>query len=70
MRFEGFVKSWNDDRAFGFIEPDQGGQDIFAHITAFPARTHPRPQGGHPDAQVLEVTIGSHKLWSNDEDSD
>jgi len=38
MRFGGFVKSWNDDRAFGFIEADQGGQEVFVHIKAFPAR--------------------------------
>jgi uncharacterized membrane protein YsdA (DUF1294 family)/cold shock CspA family protein len=42
MRFEGTVKSWNEDRAFGFIEPDKGGQDIFLHITALPER------GGRP----------------------
>lgn len=35
MRFEGLVKSWNDDRGFGFIEPSQGGQEIFVHIKAF-----------------------------------
>ena len=35
MRFEGVIKSWNDDRGFGFIEPNQGGQDIFVHIKAF-----------------------------------
>ena len=35
MRFDGTIKSWNDDRGFGFIEPDQGGQDIFVHIKAF-----------------------------------
>ncbi len=39
MRFEGVVKSWNDDRGFGFIEPTQGGQAIFVHIKAFPAGT-------------------------------
>lgn len=39
MKFEGTVKSWNDDRAFGFIEPSQGGQEIFLHITALPTRT-------------------------------
>ncbi len=39
MRFEGTVKSWNDDRAFGFIAPSQGGQEIFLHITALPTRT-------------------------------
>ncbi len=35
MRFEGIIKSWNDDRGFGFIEPTQGGQEIFVHIKAF-----------------------------------
>jgi uncharacterized membrane protein YsdA (DUF1294 family)/cold shock CspA family protein len=43
MRFGGFVKSWNDDRGFGFIEADQGGQEVFVHIKAFPARAG-RPQ--------------------------
>lgn len=35
MRFDGVIKSWNDERGFGFIEPDQGGQEIFVHIKAF-----------------------------------
>lgn len=39
MRLEGIIKSWNQERAFGFIEPIRGGPDIFVHITAFPART-------------------------------
>ena len=39
MRFDGVVKSWNDDRGFGFIEPSHGGQDIFVHIKAFPSGT-------------------------------
>ncbi len=43
MRYEGIVKSWNEERGYGFIEPAQGGQDIFVHITAFPARSL-RPQ--------------------------
>lgn len=38
MRFEGFIKSWNDDRGFGFIEPTQGGQEIFVHVKAFKSR--------------------------------
>jgi uncharacterized membrane protein YsdA (DUF1294 family)/cold shock CspA family protein len=36
MRFDGLVKNWNDDRGFGFIEPKQGGQELFVHIKAFP----------------------------------
>ena len=39
MRFEGVVKTWNEERAFGFITPAQGGQDVFVHITAFPPRS-------------------------------
>jgi cold shock CspA family protein len=37
MRLEGTLKSWNGDRGFGFIAPTHGGQDIFAHISAFPS---------------------------------
>lgn len=39
MRFEGRIKSWDDDRGFGLIEPAKGGDEIVVHITAFPARS-------------------------------
>jgi uncharacterized membrane protein YsdA (DUF1294 family)/cold shock CspA family protein len=45
MRFTGILKTWNDDRGFGFIEPTQGGQEIFVHIKAFPSGTG-RPSAG------------------------
>jgi cold shock CspA family protein len=32
MRFEGVLKSWTDDRGFGFIELDQDGAEVFIHI--------------------------------------
>ncbi|MCZ2495244.1 DUF1294 domain-containing protein [Xylophilus sp. Kf1] len=34
MRFDGTIKTWNDDRGFGFIEPDRGDQEIFVHVKA------------------------------------
>ena len=43
MRFNGRLKSWNDERGFGFIEPAQGGDEIFVHIKAF-QQANGRPQ--------------------------
>ncbi len=34
MRLQGTIKTWDDARGFGFIEPALGGQDIFLHIKA------------------------------------
>jgi uncharacterized membrane protein YsdA (DUF1294 family)/cold shock CspA family protein len=55
MRFDGNLKSWNDDRGFGFIEPAQGGQEIFVHIKAFPSGTG-RPTVGQ--ALTFKVESG------------
>jgi cold shock CspA family protein len=32
MRFHGTLKTWNDERGFGFIQPQPGHDEIFAHI--------------------------------------
>src|SRR4051812_37679900 len=35
MRRRGTIRTWNDGEGYGFILPEQGGNDVFVHITAF-----------------------------------
>lgn len=60
MRFEGTIKTWNEDRGFGFISPVQGGQDIFLHIKAFTTRGI-RPQVGQLVSFEIELNAKGKK---------
>lgn len=64
-RHHGTLTRWNDERGFGFIAPAVGGDEIFAHISAFPHDGR-RPQVGEvityltqagPDGKVRATSI-------------
>ena len=53
MPLTGTLRSWNDERGFGFIAPTHGGAELFIHISAFP-RDGSRPTVG----EVLTYELG------------
>ena len=72
MPTTGTLRSWNEDRGFGFIAPTHGGAEVFVHISAFPRDgTKPtvgeklsyelgRGRDGRPQAvSVVRLAIGS-----------
>ena len=42
---KGVLKTWKEDRGFGFISPDNGSRDVFIHISAL-GETSRRPIPG------------------------
>ena len=53
QQLTGILRSWNEDRGFGFIAPTHGGAEIFVHVSAFP-RDGSRPVEG----ECLKYELG------------
>jgi cold shock CspA family protein len=56
MPLTGTLRSWNDERGYGFIAPTGGGRELFVHISAFP-RDGSRPTVG----ESLNFELGRGK---------
>lgn len=52
----GTVKWFNDSKGFGFITPDGGGEDLFAHFSAIIATGYKSLKEG--DRVTFDVTEG------------
>lgn len=45
LKYQGKLTHWNDDKGFGFVEPNGGGERSFVHIKSFKKRSR-RPIEG------------------------
>lgn len=50
--YKGVLKTWKDDRGFGFIQPDNDDKDVFVHISSLKGMAR-RPKRG--DVLFYEV---------------
>jgi cold shock protein len=56
MRQSGTVKFYNSQKGYGFIKPDDGGADVFVHVTAVER------------SSIGELTEGMHISYDTEPD--
>lgn len=56
VRLAGILRSWNEDRGFGFIAPTHGEAELFVQISAFPRNGSRSAEG-----ESLSYELGQDK---------
>ena len=59
----GTVKWFNDAKGFGFVEPDEGGKDLFVHFSNIAASGfRSLPEGAKVEYEAREGTTGPEAI--------
>ena len=58
---KGVLKTWKEDRGFGFVKPDDGGKDIFIHISALKGVSRRPIMGDVIYYQIAKDNRGKYK---------
>ncbi len=58
----GIVKWFNNAKGFGFVSPDEGGEDVFAHFSAIDMDGYKSLKQGQK--VVFEITQGPKGLYA------
>ena len=61
----GTVKWFNAQKGFGFIQPDDGGKDVFLHISAVERSGMAHPKEGQKLSYDLEADRQGRKSAAN-----
>lgn len=56
MRYQGKLTHWNDEKGYGFITQNGGGEQVFVHIKSFRNRSR-RPVGN--ESLTYEMAVDS-----------
>lgn len=59
MRFEGTLDSWYAERGHGMVRPQEGGEPLFVHVSAFPMDGQAPQEGERLSFEVVSKSDGS-----------
>jgi CspA family cold shock protein len=65
VRFTGKVKFFSDPKGFGFVSPDEGGDEVFVHRTALVPPLNILTPDQHVSYELVPAPKGNGKKAAN-----